>query len=87
MCKPNDHFHEDFGDEPSVEERYPFDQEPERFEGDGYSDAFLDDDEDFDDEDFDAELAADLILERQELEDFEGHGFHDFDVGGEGGEW
>lgn len=57
MCN----WHEDFGDEPSVEERYPDDQAPEDFE----------DDFEDDDGEYDAELAADQILERQELEDFE----------------
>lgn len=36
------------------------------------------------DEEYDAELAADQILERQELEDFENISpFEDYDVGGE----
>ena len=30
-----------------------------------------------------AELRRDIILERQELEDFEGAGYHDFDCGGD----
>lgn len=76
MCIDNDHFHEDFGDSPSVEELIP-----EHFYEDpiGFDEDF--EDEDFEDEDdeYDAELAADQILERQELEDFEGHTpFEDF---------
>lgn len=83
MCIDNDHFHEDFGDEPSVEERIPehFFEDPIGFDEDDFED------DDFDDEDgeYDAELAQDQILERQELEDFEGLSpFEDFDVGGEG---
>jgi len=61
MPETNQGWHEDFGDSPSVEERYPDDQAPEDFPPD-------DDDEDGE---YDAELAADQILERQELEDFE----------------
>lgn len=58
-----DGWHEDFEDE-----TFP----PELNEGLAWYDR---EDEDFDDEDFDdedGELARDLILERQELEDFEG---------------
>lgn len=73
MC--NQGWHEDFGDEPSVEERYPDDQAPEDFPPD----------EDDEDGEYDAELAADMILERQELEDFEGLGWdYEGEVGGEG---
>jgi len=43
-----------------------------------------DEDVDGDDEEFDAELAADLILERQELQDFEGlDPFEGSDLGGD----
>ena len=84
MCQGNEHFHEDFGDSPSVEERIPehFFEDPIGFD-EGFDEGFDDfEDEDFEDED--AELAQDQLLERQELEDFEGlNPFEDFDVGGE----
>jgi hypothetical protein len=92
MCIDNDHFHEDFGDEPSVEERIPehFYEDPIGFDEDFEDEDFEYDDEDFedddeDDEEYDAELAADIILERQELEDFEGLNgpFEDFNDGGD----
>lgn len=47
MCSHNDHFHEDFGDEPSVEERYPSDSEPELFDpSEDFEDDFEDDEPD-----------------------------------------
>lgn len=68
-------WHEDFGDEPSVEERYPDDENPADYPPD-----------DEDEGEYDAELAQDQILERQELEDFEqaDEYFGGWDFGGEG---
>jgi hypothetical protein len=44
---------------------------------------FLEDDEDDDYEEYDEELARDQILERQELEDFEGFDPFESDLGNE----
>ena len=66
-------WHEDFEDEAVT---------PEQF--DDFEDDFEDDDEDdFDDEEYDEELARDQILERQELEDFEGFDPFESDLGNE----
>lgn len=65
-----------------------FEDEGRDFEDDadeGDSEA-RDDDYDDDYDDYDDELARDQILERQELEDFEGiNPFEDYDTGG--GDW
>ena len=67
-----DGWHEDFEDSPSVEERYP-DDGFERDDWFGYEDYDRDDypEDDWDDGD-DGELDSDRLLERQELEDYEG---------------
>jgi len=90
MCKENDgHFHEDFGDEPGIEERIP--EGWEEVEGDfddsivGFDESPFDVIDGDDDDDGDDELARDIILKRQELEDFEGFDPFERDDGGEGG--
>lgn len=88
MC--GERFHEDFGDEPSVEERYPDQFTPDEREE---YERWLDDQDqlDIDDDMIDdmgdeaEELRRDEILERQELEDFEG--FSPFDDFNDGGDW
>jgi hypothetical protein len=77
-------WHEDFGDEPSIEERIPEGwDDHELIDENGVSE----DDHELIDED-DAELAADMILERQELEDFEqaDEYFNHYDYNDFGGE-
>lgn len=77
-------WHEDFEDEPSVEERIP--------EGWDFVDTSVEDDHELIDEngvsEDDAELAADMMLERQELEDFEqaDEYFNHYDYNDFGGE-
>jgi hypothetical protein len=86
MCGENHHWHEDFEDEPSVEERFPDEQAPEDFDED------WDEDDDFDD-DFredqfrdDVEADADTLASAGYGTDEDYGGFDDdwSDLGGEG---
>ncbi len=81
MSHPSTGWHEDFEDEGNLIEANdePWPQEVE--EADQFGRYVEEDDEEEDDEEAEAELARDIILERQELEDFEGLEFY----GGE--EW
>lgn len=56
-------WHEDFEDCPSVEERYPDDERGDWFDYEDY---------DRDDYPDDGELDSERLLERQEIEDYEG---------------